>query len=67
MINKLKDPWVHYTHGHASGDNSTITRIASGKDRVTEFSGDSRIVAPLDADKKDKFRHRITLRVKTSS
>lgn len=64
---KLKDGWVHYNHSHASGDKSSLERAANGRDFVTEFISDGRVDFGVDADEKDKYRQRITIRVRKSS
>ena len=64
---KLKDGWVHYDHGHESGDRSTLTRTANGRDWVTEFITDTRVDFGDQADVKDRYRQTISVRVRKSS
>jgi hypothetical protein len=63
---KLKDGWVHYNHSHPSGDNSSLSRSASGRDMVVEWISDSRVDFGQDVDQKDKFRQSISIRVRYS-
>ena len=58
--------WSGNSHSHASGDNTTLTRSENGNDFVTEFVGDARIDLGGDGDDKDRFRHRISIRVRHS-
>ena len=62
--NKLKDGWVHYDHGHVSGDNTTLELTANGRDNITEFVTDARIDFTETVDDKDKYRHNISVRVR---
>ena len=63
---KLSTGWVHYSHSHASGDNTTLSRTANGRDTVTEWLTDARIDFTGDIDEKDKFRHNISIRARHS-
>jgi len=67
IVSKLKDGWVHYTHSHVSGDNTTLDKTIDGRDQVTEFIGDSRLDFGNSADEKDLHRHIISLRVRKAS
>jgi len=66
IIDKLKDGWVHYDHSHAVGDKSTLVRSANGRDWVTSFVGNSKVSLIETIDTKDKHRHSISIRVRTS-
>ena len=64
---KLKDGWVHYTHSHPSGDNTSLDRVADGRDFITDFITDAKIDFGEGADEKDKYRQNISIRVRKSS
>jgi len=64
---KLKDGWVHYSHSHTSGDNTSLDRTADGRDYVIEFINDSKIDIYGSSDEKDKCRHSISISVRKSS
>ena len=66
IIDKLKDGWVHYDHSHVSGDNTSLDRTANGRDWVTSFVGNSKVSLIETIDTKDKHRHSISIRVRTS-
>lgn len=66
IMDKLKEGWVHYEHGHVSGDNTTLELTANGRDNITEFVTDARIDFTETVDEKDKYRHNISVRVRTS-
>ena len=61
---KLKNGWIHYDHSHASGDNTTLTRIANGRDMVTEFTSDTKIEFGENVDERDQYRHTISVRAR---
>jgi len=64
---KLKDGWVHYDHSHVSGDNTTLDRVANGRDFVTAFISDTKLDFGTSADVKDKYRQNIYVQVRKSS
>lgn len=64
LKDKLRLGWIHYDHSHVSGDNTSLSRIANGRDSVTEWVTDSKINIGETVDTKDKFRHNISVRVK---
>ena len=64
---KLQDGWIHYDHSHASGDNSTLSRSANGRDWVVEWVNDMKLDFGEDADEKDKYRQSIIILVRKSS
>ena len=64
---KIKEGWIHYDHSHASGDKTTLTRVANRRDWVTEFVSDSRVDAGETVDTKDKFRQTISFMVRFAS
>lgn len=64
---KLKDGWVHYEHSHASGDNTSLSRSANGRDNVVDWVTDAEITTGENADAKDRFRHNISIRVRRSN
>jgi len=65
---KIKDGWVHYDHSHPSGSNTTLTRVANGRDMVIDYVVDSKIDFGLDnVDEKDQFRHTISVRVRPAT
>lgn len=66
LKDKLKDGIVHYDHSHVSGDPSTLSRVANGRDTVTQFLKDSKVELGETVDTKDKFRHNITVLVRNS-
>ena len=63
----LKTGWVHYDFSHTSGDKSTLTRTANGRDYVTDWLTDARIDITGGEEQKDKFRHNISVRVRKNS
>lgn len=64
---KLSAGWVHYDHSHASGDNTTLSRVPNGRDWVVDWVTDSKLDFGDSADEKDKFRHNIVVLVRKSS
>ncbi len=64
---KIKDGWVHYDHSHTPGDKTSLERSANGRDFITEFINDGRVNVGESVDEKDKYRHRISFRVRKSS
>ena len=52
---------------HTSGDKSTLTRTANGRDYVTDWLTDARIDITGGEEQKDKFRHNISVRVRKNS
>jgi len=65
---KLKDGWVHYDHSQTSGDPTTLTLSANGREIVTEFVADHRVDLGFgNVDEKDKYRHLLSVRVRTSA
>ena len=64
---KLRTGWVHYDHAHKSGDNTTLERIANGRDYVLDFINDSKVDVYGSSDEKDKCRHSISVSVRKSS
>jgi len=64
---KLKDGWVHYDHSHVSGDKSSLSLSANGREYVTDWTTDARIDVGDTTDEKDKYRHNLSVRVRTSA
>ena len=67
ITDKLKDGWVHYLHSHVSGDKSSLSRTASGRDKVSEWITNGKIDPTDTIDQKDKFRHNIVVQIKHST
>ena len=67
IVNKVKDGWVHYSHSHASGDSSTLVRVADGRDKTMDFITDNPIEITDSSDPKDTYRHIISIRVRKGS
>ena len=66
--NKLKDGWVHYDHSRPSGNTAgDLTRVADGRDFVTEYPTDSRVDFGEQVDQKDKYRHSLAIRIRKST
>jgi hypothetical protein len=66
IMNKLKDSWVFYTIVHQSGASETLTYTNSNKRIwVHQFVSNSKIDFGEDVDKYDRFRHLISINVKT--
>lgn len=63
ITDKLALGWVHYDHSNASG--GTLDRTANGRDMVTSFITNQRLDVGESVDTKDKFRHQISIRVRT--
>lgn len=66
IATQLASNWTHYEHSHPSGSNSTLSRVANGKDKVEEFITDTALDISDSPDPKDRYRHTISVRVKTS-
>ena len=62
----IKDDWVHYDHSKASGNNVDLVRTANGRDHVYNFVTDEKIELLDTFDNKDKYRHMISIEVRTS-
>lgn len=60
---QLKEGWIHYNHSHNSGSTS-LTQVENGRDWVTDWISDSQVDLGQDADKKDKFRNTISIRIR---
>lgn len=63
---KVKDGWIHYDFSHTSGDKSTLTKTANGRDWVTAWISDQRVDIFETTDEKDKYRHTMSFRVRQS-
>lgn len=63
---KMKDGWVHYQHSHPSGDNTTLTRVADGRDFISNFVNDASLEIAGSPEQKDRYRHNISIAVRNS-
>ena len=64
----LAQGWAHYDYSRVSGDTTgTITGVPDGHDTVTDFVSDAPVDLPETVDARDRYRHRISVRVRTSS
>lgn len=64
ITDKLALGWIHYDHSQASGGG--FDRVENGRDMVTSFISNQKIDVGESVDTKDKYRHRITIRVRNS-
>ena len=64
---KLRAGWVHYEHSHPSGDNTTLSRTANGRDMVTDWVTDAKVDAFDNFDTKDQYRQSISIRVRSTA
>lgn len=67
ITSKLSTGWTHYLHSHSSGSNTELSRVASGRDKVSAFITNEKIDPTDTIDPKDRHRHNITIQVKTSA
>lgn len=63
---QLKVGWIHYDHSHTSGDNTSLERLANGRDYVDNFVNDSHTEIVGSAEAKDAYRHNISISVRTN-
>ena len=65
--NLLRQGWIHYDYSRESGDTTGVTvGVADGRDTITQFVTDARVDFGDTVDTKDKYRHTISIRVRTS-
>jgi hypothetical protein len=66
VVDKIKGGWIHYDHERLSGV-SGLSRFPNGRDTIVEFITNARVNAGETVDTKDKYRHTITVSVRTSA
>ena len=67
VTDKLKDGCVFNEYSHASGDNSQVVPTPNGRIMVTNWINNMKVELGDNVDKKDRFRHVISIQVRRST